>query len=114
MTGAAIQSGCDVDVMFARCRRAIMAGRTVINDAGMIEASADKASGCMTDATILVCWYMAGSFTYSVLAIMTGATVVYDASMIKGCWSKACGLVAVNTIAGGWHMVRWRGFSWGG
>ena len=80
----------------------------------MIEARADKAGGCMTDATILVCWYMAGSFTYGILAIMTGATVIHDANMIKGCRPKAGGLVAVTAITGGWHMVRWRGFSWGG
>ena len=56
MTGTAIQGGRDVGVMFTRCRTTIMAGRTVIDDAGMIEARPDKASGCMTDATVLVCW----------------------------------------------------------
>ena len=114
MTGVAIQSGRDVGVMLTRCRTTIMAGCTVINDAGMIEPRPDEASGCMTDATVLVSWYMAACFTYSIYAIMTGATVIHDANMIKGCWSKACGLVAVNTISGGWHMVRWRGFSSGG
>ena len=58
MTGTAIQSGRDVCVMFARCRTTIMAGCTVINDAGMIEAGPDKRTGVMTDATVLVCWYM--------------------------------------------------------
>ena len=37
----------------------IMTGDTVINDAGMIEASTNEAGGCMTDATILVSCYMA-------------------------------------------------------
>ncbi len=113
VTGAAIQSSRDVGVMFTRCRTTIMAGDTVINDAGMIEASADKAGDGMTDATILVCWYMAGSFTYSVLAIMTGATVIHDANMIKGSRYKPRGLVTVTAVTGGWHMVRWWGFSWG-
>ena len=118
MTGAAIQSGRDVGgvglgIHTNRCRT-IMAGDTVINDTGMIKASADKAGGCMADATILVGWYMAAGFTYGIRAIMTGATVIHDTNMIKGCWSKASGLVAVTTITGGWHMVRWRGFSWGG
>ena len=114
MTGMAIQSGRDVGVMLTRCRTTIMAGRTIIDDAGMIEPGPDEASGCMADAAVLVCWYMAACFTYGICAIMTGATVIHDANMIKGCWSKACGLVAVTAITGGWHMVRWRGFSSGG
>ncbi len=59
VTGATIQAGGNVIVMFTKCRRTIVTGRTVINDAGMIESSADEASGRMTDATILVRCYMA-------------------------------------------------------
>ena len=63
MTGAAIQSGRDMGRVgfgiHALRGNTIMAGRTVINDAGMVEASADEAGGCMADATVLVCWYMA-------------------------------------------------------
>ena len=114
VTGAAIQAGRNVIVMFTKCRRTIVTGRTVINDTGMIEASSDEASGRMTDATILVRCYMAACFTYGVLAIMTGATVVYDANMVKGSRYKTRGLVAVTAITGGGHMVRWRGFSSGG
>ena len=118
MAMVAIQSGRNVcgvglGIHANRCST-IMAGRTVIDDAGMIEPGPDEASGCMTDATVLVSWYMAACFTYGIHAIMTGATVIHDANMIKGCWSKACSLVAVTAITGGWHMVRWRGFSSGG
>ena len=59
MAGTAIQRGRNVGVMFAKRRSTIMAGGTVINNTGMIEAGADEAGGGMTDATILVCWYMA-------------------------------------------------------
>ncbi len=59
VTGATIQAGRNVIVMFTKCRRTIMARCTVINDAGMIESSADEASGRMTDATILIRCYMA-------------------------------------------------------
>ena len=63
VTGTAIQSGRDVGgvglgIHTNRCR-AIMTGDTVINDAGMIEASTNEAGGGMTDATILVSCYMA-------------------------------------------------------
>ena len=63
MTGTAIQSGRDVGgvglgIHTNRCRT-IMTGNTIINDAGMVEPSADEGAGCMTDATVLVCWYMA-------------------------------------------------------
>ena len=59
MTGAAIQSGRDMGGVHALRGNTIMTGGTVINDAGMVEASADEAGGCMADATVLVCWYMA-------------------------------------------------------
>ena len=113
VTGATIQAGRNVIVIFTKCRRTIVTGRTVINNAGMIESSADEASGCMTDAAVLVSCYMAACFTYGVLAIMTGATVVHDANMIKGPGYKSRGLVAVTAITGGRHMVRWRCFSSG-
>ncbi len=118
MAMVAIQCGCKVSwiglgILTFR-GHTIMAGFAVINDTGMIEASADEATGCMTDATILVCWYMAVCFTYGIYTIMAGATVIHDANMIKGCWSKASGLVAVTAITVGWHMVRWRGFASGG
>ena len=95
-------------------RNAIMAGRTIVHDAGMIEHPTDEgkreASG-MTDATILICLYMGGCFTYGKRAIMTGSTVIYDARMIKSSWYKACGLVAYAAILSGWHMIRRRCFS---
>ena len=31
----------------------------IIYDSGMIKHRPEKAAGCMTDTTILVCWYMA-------------------------------------------------------
>lgn len=96
---------------------AIMAGRTIVHDAGMIEHPANEgkreASG-MTDATILICLYMGGCFTYGKRAIMTGSTVIHDASMIKSSWYKACGLVAYAAILSCWHMIRRRCFSSGG
>ena len=62
MTGTAVQRGRDVGrvglgIHTNRCRT-IMAGCTIINDAGMIEPGPDEAGSCMADATVLVCWYM--------------------------------------------------------
>ena len=58
MTGVAIQSRCEVSriglVILANRCNTIMAGLAVINDAGMIEPRPDEATGCMTDATILI------------------------------------------------------------
>ena len=121
MTEVAIQGGRDVGRVglgiHANRRTAIMAGHTIVHDAGMIEYSAFEAkrgTSGMTDATILVCLYMGVCFTYGEFTIMTGSTVIYDAGMIKGSRYKARGLVAHAAITVGWHMIgRWY-FSSGG
>lgn len=62
MTGAAIQSSRKVGRVGLgshtfRCNT-IMTRSAIVHDAGMIKHRTDEAAGCMTDATILICWYM--------------------------------------------------------
>jgi len=54
MTEMAIQSGRNVSIMFTG-RRNPVAGRTIVNDAGMIKPCSDKTAGGVTDSTILIC-----------------------------------------------------------
>ncbi len=62
MTGATIQSSRKVGRVglgsHTFCCNTIMTRSTIVHDAGMIKHRTDEAAGCMTDATILVCWYM--------------------------------------------------------
>jgi len=121
MTEVAIQSGRDVGRVglgiHANRRTTIMAGHTIVHDAGMVEHCAsegEREASSMTDAAILVCSYMGVCLTHGELTIMTGSTVIYDAGMIKGSRYKARGLVAHAAITAGWHMVRRWYFSSGG
>ena len=100
--------------MFTSCRRTVVARGAVIHDAGMIEHSADKGSGVMTDSTILIGQYMAARFTYGKYIVMTGAAVIHDACMIKGPGYKARGQVAHMAVIAGRHMIRRRCFASGG
>ncbi len=86
----------------------------IVYDTGMIKLRPGEVAGGMTDATVLVSWYMVAGFPYGERAIMAGSTVIHDANMREGRGYKTCGLVAVNAISVGWHMVRWRNFSSGG
>ena len=58
MTEVAIQRRCNMRRiglgLLADRRTAVMAGLAIVHDAGMIEHSADKGSGVMTDSTILI------------------------------------------------------------
>lgn len=62
MTGVAIQAGIKVGGVslgsLANRRNTIMTRSAIVHDAGMIEHRSDEGTGVMTNATILVCWYM--------------------------------------------------------
>jgi hypothetical protein len=60
MAGVAIQAGYKVGrvglgILAYRCKT-IMAGLTIVHDAGMIKHCTDESACVMTDATILVSW----------------------------------------------------------
>ena len=113
MTEMAIQCSRNVSAMLTG-RRYAMAGRAIVHNAGMIKSCSDKTTGGMTDATILICWYMANRFTNGEHIIMTGAAVIHDARVIERGRQKARGNVAHIAIIVGWHMVRWWCLAWGG
>lgn len=113
MTEVAIQSGRDVAVMLTG-RRNPMAGRAVVDDAGMIKPCSDKTTGGMTDSTILICWYMANRLTNGEHIIMTGAAIIHDACMIERGRQEARGDMAHIAIIVGWHVVRWWRLTWSG
>jgi NDP-sugar pyrophosphorylase family protein len=113
MAEVTIHRGVDVvDVLTRRCC-IIVAGFTIINDAGMVESSTDKAAGSMTNATVLIGSDMATVFSCSECAIMAGATVADDSCVIKGSRYKAGSLMAITTVTSGWDMVWRRYFSSG-
>ena len=90
----------------------IVAGSTIINDAGMIEGCRHEAAGGMTDATILVSVDMVGLFGCGETGVMTGHAVIHDAVMIEACRYKTRGHVTVATVSIGRHMEV--GFAGGG
>lgn len=111
----AIQSGGNVcgvgfGIHADRCT-AVMTGRAIVDDAGVIEYRAGKSqrqTGVVTDAAILVGLYMGVRFTGSEGAIVTGSAVIHDTRMRKCPGYKACGDMALAAITVGWYMVgRW-------
>ncbi len=87
MTGGAIQTGRDVrgvDFGIHAGGRNPMARRTIIDDTGMIESCRHKATGVMTDTTILTSRNVIEFFRGGETAIMTRGAVVHDPCMIKG------------------------------
>ena len=91
----------------------IMAGGAVINDVCVIEGRAFKGCGGMTDAAILVGFYMAVRFALSKRTVMARDAVIHDACMIEGRWFKSCSQVAQAAILVGRQVVGWRGFASG-
>jgi len=62
MAGTTIQAGYKVGrvglgILTFRSKT-IMAGLTIVHDAGMIKHGSDESTGVMTDAAILTGWYM--------------------------------------------------------
>lgn len=92
----------------------IMAGFTVINDAGMVKHRTGKTAGGMTDSAILARRQMAVCFAYGKGSIMAGNAVIDDTGMVKVSRCKTGRLVADTTVTTGWHMVWRRRFSRGG
>ena len=54
----AIHRSCEVRAVHTSGRITVMAGRTVIDDSGMIKHRPDKARGVMADTTILAGCHM--------------------------------------------------------
>ena len=107
MTEMAVQRGCNVGVMLAG-RGHPMAGRTVIDDAGVIEHRTGERTGVVTDAAVLVGRDMANRFADREHVIVARAAVVDDAGMIKCRRNKAGGHVTGIAIITGRHMIWWR------
>ena len=90
------------------CRGHAMAGRAVVDDAGMIEHRPDESAGVMTDTAILVGRYMADRFSDGEHVVVTRTAVIHDTGMIERRQYEAGGYVTDVAIITGRHMVRWR------
>ena len=86
MTGGTIQAGRNMGWhgIHHACRRiTIVAGSTIIDDAGMIKACRHEATGGMTDTAILIGVDMVGFLGCSETGVVTGRAVIHDAVMIE-------------------------------
>ena len=85
----------------SNCSATIMAGRTVIHDAGMIKHRIGKCARNVTDATILIGGDMArillGHSTRGAIS-MTLRTVAGSTGMVEGSVSKTCGVMTDATV----------------
>ena len=87
------------------CRRiTIVAGSTIIDDAGMIEGCRHEATGGMTDTAILIGVDMVDLLGGGETGIVTGRAIIYDAVMIEACRHKARSHVAVTAVGIGRYM----------
>jgi hypothetical protein len=104
MTDGAIQAGRYV-IRRKSAGRHAMAGRAIVDDAGVIERGRDKCSRVMADATILVGRKMVSVFRFGKPGGMTGRAVVHDANMIKRGRYKTSGYVTIDAVTVSRHMV---------
>lgn len=88
----------------ARRRIAVMAGRAIVDDAGMIEGCRDEAARVMADTAILIGHDMTGFLGCRETGAVTGRAVIHDARVTKARRFETSGLMAVDAIAVGRHM----------
>ena len=69
--------------MFTARRHAIVAGRAIVHDAGVIEHRSDKRAGVMAHTAVLIGGHVRGRLTDGEHAVMTGAAVIHDTAVIK-------------------------------
>lgn len=87
------------------CRRiAIVTGRTIVDDASMIEGCRHEAARVMAYTTILIGRDMTGFLGCRETGAMTGRAVIHDARVAKARRFKTGGLMAVDAITVGRHM----------
>ena len=107
MTGGTVQTGRNMrrHGIHHACRRiAVMAGRAIVDDAGMIEGCRDEAARVMADTTILIGRDMTGFLGWCETGVVTGRAVIHDALVAEARRFKAGSLMAVDAIAVGRHM----------
>ena len=107
MTGGTIQAGRYMGrySIHHACRRiSIVAGSTIVDDAGMIEGCRYEATGIMTDPTVLVSVDMIGFLGCGETSVMTGGAVIHDAGVIEGSRQEARGYVTIAAVTVGRHM----------
>lgn len=107
MTGGTVQAGRNMrrhGIHHARRRIAVMAGRAIVDDAGMIEGCRDEAARVMADTAILIGHDMTGFLGCRETGAVTGRAVIHDARVTKARRFETSGLMAVDAIAVGRHM----------
>jgi len=115
MAGRTIQAGRNMSWhgIHHACRRiSIVAGSTIVDDAGMIEGCRYEAAGVVTDPAVLVSVDMVGFLGCGETGFMTGGAVIHDTGMIEGSRQETRGHVTIATVSVGRHMEV--GFAGGG
>ena len=95
-------------VMLAARGRAIMAGRAVVDDTGMVEHRTDEGRGVMAHPAVLQRFDMTARFRRREPGRVAGGTIIDDAPMLEYRRQESGGLVAEDAALGGRHVVRWR------
>lgn len=111
VTEMAVHRRRQVRVMLASRSIAIMTGRAIVHDTGVVEHGPDKRSCVVTDAAVLVGRYVTHRFTNREHVVVTGAAVVHDTYMAEACGQEPGRHVAYVAILIGRHVVRRRRFA---
>lgn len=108
VTGLTVIAGRDVIGHFAGRYHAIVTGRAVVDDAGVVEQRTCEAGGVVTGCAIVVCWNMrfwfASGSDREVAAVVAGDAVFADSLMIDGAAGKGLGGMAELATQGGGNV----------
>jgi len=103
VAGPAVLGGCDVSVRFGDGEPGVVAGRTLIDDTGVIEGRRQKARGLVTEMAILVRRHVPGRrhLARRDRAIVAGRTPIDNAGVIVFRAGKRRRVVAEHAVVGG-------------
>lgn len=97
MTKVAIQGGRRMILCLA-CGCHTVAGLAIIHDPGMVESCADKPTGSVAYAAILVGFNMPATLASGKHTVVARLTVVNNPNMIKCRWHESSRHVALTAI----------------
>ena len=107
VTEMAVHRRRQVRVMLTRRCSAVMTGRAIIDDTGVIEYRTDKARRVVADTAVLVGGHMADRLACCEHVVVTGAAVIHDTGMIEACRQETGRHVTRVAVLVGRHVIGW-------
>ena len=104
MTVGAILGGGHMAGGFTDRHQAVVAGRAVIHNAGMIKHPSGKAAGLMADTAIFGGGHVVELLADGLCSIMTRGTVIHDTRVIKHRTNKGSSVMTDTTILAGGNV----------